>query len=121
MASEPERPIEKLLRDAAQKRRDEAPASFEPHPATRRMLQGEVARRYPQEGRVARSGLNRLLPRLSWAVASVAVLAIGVWLLRPNSSSKSQERLFARNEPAATPAPMAAPAPERRLQPPPAS
>ena len=54
MANEPERPIEKLLRAAAQKRRDEVGAPFELHPATRRLLQGEVARRFakPQsEGR----------------------------------------------------------------------
>ena len=43
MANEPERPIEKLLRDAAQKRRDEAGAPLELHSATRRLLQGEVA------------------------------------------------------------------------------
>ena len=128
MASEPERPIEKLLRDAAQKRRDEAPASFEPHPATRRMLQGEVARRYPQQGRGARSGLSwlwRISPKLSWAVASLAVIAVGVWLLWPNRTTKSQERLFARNEtpPAAAQPPEVANsvATDRRLQPPVAS
>ena len=43
---EPERPIEKLLRDAGKKRRDDAGAPFELHPAARRLLQGEVAQRF---------------------------------------------------------------------------
>src|SRR5580765_2836028 len=127
MASEPERPIEKLLRDAARKRRDEAPASFDPHPATKRLLQAEVARRYPQAGRGASDGSNwfrRISPKLSWAIASVAVVAICVWVLSPTSPHKEQEQLFARNEPVAAPAqaPVAAPVTEeRRLQPLPAS
>jgi hypothetical protein len=48
MANEPERPIEKLLRAAAQKRRDEAGGRFELHPANRRLLQGEVTRTFPK-------------------------------------------------------------------------
>ena len=128
MASEPERPIEKLLREAARKRRDEAPASFEPHPATRRLLQGEVARQYPQAGRDTGRRLSwswRVSPRLSWAVASLAVLAIGVWVFSPKTSHKEQEQLFARNEPADAPAQPSKKAPsaenERRVQPTPAS
>jgi hypothetical protein len=42
---EPERKIEKLLRAFAKKRRADAGDSLKLHPATRRMLQGEVARR----------------------------------------------------------------------------
>ena len=41
---EPERDIEKTLRAYAKKRREEAGAPAEMHPATRRLLQGEVAR-----------------------------------------------------------------------------
>jgi len=52
MANEPERPIETLLHAAAKKRRDEAGAPFELHPADRRVLQGEVARRFAKPERV---------------------------------------------------------------------
>src|SRR6185503_15954286 len=44
---EPERKIEKLLRAFAKKSRADAGDSLKLHPATRRMLQGEVARRSP--------------------------------------------------------------------------
>ena len=42
-----ERPIEKLLRRYARKRHDEAGTPLELHPATRRLLQGEVSRQFP--------------------------------------------------------------------------
>jgi hypothetical protein len=45
---EPERKIEKLLRACAKKRRADAGDAFKLHPATRRMLQGEVARQTPR-------------------------------------------------------------------------
>ena len=45
---EPERKIEKLLRAFAKKRRADADDSPKLHPATRRMLQVEVARRYAE-------------------------------------------------------------------------
>jgi hypothetical protein len=45
---EPERKIEKLLRADANKRRADAGDAFKLHPATRRMLQGEVARQRPK-------------------------------------------------------------------------
>src|ERR1035441_8815835 len=45
---EPERKIEKLLRAYAKKRRADAGDAFKLHPATRRLLQGEVARRAPK-------------------------------------------------------------------------
>ncbi len=41
---EPERDIEKILRACAKKRREEAGAAVEMHPATRRLLHGEIAR-----------------------------------------------------------------------------
>lgn len=44
MATEPERKIEQLLRTYAQKRGEQAGEHFEMHPATRRLLQEEVAR-----------------------------------------------------------------------------
>jgi type II secretory pathway pseudopilin PulG len=44
MPTEPERDIEKTLRAYAKKRQEESGAPAELHPATRRLLQGEVAR-----------------------------------------------------------------------------
>lgn len=44
MSNEPQRDIEKELLAYKQRRREQAGAPQELHPATRRMLQGEVAR-----------------------------------------------------------------------------
>lgn len=103
MANEPERPIEKLLRAAARKRRDEAGAPFELHPADRRLLQGEVARQFPSAQREPRSGyevLGQLWPRFAWAVAILAVLGVAVWLVVPVPGRNEQTALLARKEPA---------------------
>ena len=102
MASDPERPIEKLLRSSAEKRREEAGAPLELHPATRRLLQGEVARRFPKpspQPGPAEGFLGRLWPRLAWGLAGAAVLAVAVLVLVPARMEKPE--LLARNEPAA--------------------
>ena len=102
MANEPERPIETLLRAAAKKRRDEAGAPFELHPADRRLLQGEVARRFakPQpEPRALAALLGQLWPRFAWGVGILAVLGLSVWLLLPPPSHGTPEALLARNQP----------------------
>jgi hypothetical protein len=119
MANEPERPIEKLLRAAAQKRRDEAGAPIELHPATRRLLQGEVARQLAKPERAARSFsplLARLWPRFAWGVALFAVLVVAARLLAPVPGKDKSEARLAKNEPI----PQAAPAKEL-LPPPPAA
>ncbi len=76
---ESERPIEKLLRACALKRRQEAELPAELHPATRRMLQAEVARRFPPNPRQSSpkwwSSLF-LWPKLAWGVAGALVLAV---------------------------------------------
>ena len=86
MANEPERPIETLLRAAAKKRRDEAGALFDLHPADRRLLQGEVARKFARlqpEPRSLAALLGQLWPRFAWGVGILAVLGLSVWLLLP--------------------------------------
>jgi len=101
MATEPERPIENLLRAAAKKRRHEAGAPLELHPATRRLLQGEVARKFTKPGRAIRSFsemLGQWWPRLAWGVAIFAVLGVAVWVLLPISGKGKPEALLARNE-----------------------
>lgn len=80
---EPERRIEKLLRTYARKRREEAGATPELHPATRRLLHGEVARR---AARQAGPGFFRRLlalrgPRLAFAVCGVAAVLAAVLVL----------------------------------------
>src|SRR3989442_6371018 len=49
MPDEPNRNLEEQLAAWARKRRDEAGAPFELHPATRKLLQDEVARAFPKK------------------------------------------------------------------------
>lgn len=115
---DPERPIEKLLRASARQRRDEAGAPFELHPATRRWLQGEVARRFgrPQRarGRFTRSD-RWFWPKLAWGLGAATVLAMVMALLVPSLHHRPAETLLAENKQALESPPArrpAAPAPE---------
>lgn len=92
---EPERHIEKLLRAYAKKRRDQAGAAPELHPATRRLLQGEVARRAANRGEDSflLTIMAVLRRRLVFAVCVVAMALVGAALVLPalsNAKSKSQ-------------------------------
>ena len=90
------------------KRRDEAGAPFELHPATRRLLQGEVARQFgkPQrEGRSLWLLFAQLWPRLAWGIAILAVLGIVVWVALPGTRVERSEELLAKNEPVRQAAP----------------
>jgi hypothetical protein len=99
MANEPERPIEKLLRDRAKQRRDEAGPPFALHPADRRILQGEVARKYGPERAESglRNKLRRLWPAFAWGVAVLAVLATGWWLVSPLARRGQENESLAAN------------------------
>src|ERR1039457_2461220 len=102
MANEPERPIEKLLRAAAKKRRDEAGAPLELHPATRRLLQGEVARTFAKPKRESRSfieALGQLWPRVAGGVAIFAVLVLAGYVLLPVPDKSKRGALMAKNDP----------------------
>jgi hypothetical protein len=101
MANEPERPIEKLLRAAASKRRDDAGAPLELHPATRRLLQGEAARKFAAAHRASRSffqGVAQLWPRFAWGVGMLAALTVIVWLLVPMPGKREPNALLARKQ-----------------------
>src|ERR1035438_7688123 len=101
MANEPERPIEKLLRAAAKQRRDKAGAPLELHPATRRLLQGEVARTYAKPKRESRSfieALGQLWPRVAGGVAIFALLVLAGYMLLPVPDKGKREALMAKNE-----------------------
>jgi hypothetical protein len=80
---EPERPIEKLLRAFAKKRRDQA-GQFELHQATRNLLQGEVSRELGAKTQAGgMSGFFRFWPRLAYGFGLFAVLGVityFIWL-----------------------------------------
>src|SRR5712664_201477 len=100
MSTEPERDIEKTLKAYAKKRREEAGAPLEMHPATRRLLQGEVTRRRTRNQGVESlnelNGLNRLnergqgllervWPAVAWGLAVFAGLAMAAALMLPRA------------------------------------
>ncbi|MBI3849196.1 MAG: hypothetical protein HY298_02735 [Verrucomicrobia bacterium] len=97
MATEPERNIEKQLKAYADKRRTEAGAPLELHPATRNMLQSEVARvipkRSPRQGSFLSQLFAGLWPRIALGVSVFAVLLVGTWMLwqTQNQTTKSLE------------------------------
>ena len=99
MPNEPERPIEERLRAYAKKRRHEAGDPLQLHPATRRLLQGEVARQFAKQERLPRSLLpqfKQFWPRLTSAFAILALLALAAWLFLPGRVK--QEMTLAKSE-----------------------
>ena len=93
-----ERPIEKLLRRFAKKRRADAGAPVELHPATRRLLQGEVAGQFSKAGAKPKSGLGEILAGLigRWgytAAARAVALIMGALLLPSLSKSGKNAQL----------------------------
>jgi hypothetical protein len=99
---EPERPIEKLLRDYSRKRKQEAGAPLEVHPATRKLLQGEIARKHAPTGPVAGPSvfwrLFQVWPRLVWGLAVLTVLGLMVALIVPSLKPGKQETSYAQEE-----------------------
>lgn len=101
-----ERPIEKLLRRAAQKRNDEAGVPPELHPANRRLLQAEVARQFPQAQAAPRESAPpfwvALTRRWAYALALIPVIGLLALVLLPSlSKSKSKASMeLAKNAPA---------------------
>jgi hypothetical protein len=82
MADEPNKRMDEVLKAYADKRRQEA--ALELHPATRQMLQGEVARTYKQPSRA--SWLQRMIlfwPRIAFAAACVAITLTLVLIIQP--------------------------------------
>ena len=120
---QPERHIEKLLRAFARKRRDQAGAGFDLHPATRRMLQGEVARQCGRSANRRASWWQSWAgfgPRVAFATGTLAaVVVIGLLLFPPGAEEPEptltivrDDSLAAVNETKAVlPPPATAPAP----------
>jgi hypothetical protein len=99
---QPERHIEKLLEAFAQKRRDQARAGFELHPATRQMLQGEVARQFRRPvGKGAPWWQSWFGPRLVFATGTLAALVVLALLLFPPAAERPGPTLtLVKQEPA---------------------
>src|SRR5688572_27143072 len=98
MAAEPEKKIEGLLKSYSRKRREDAGAPLEMHPATRRMLQGEVAR---QQGGASSASprpwwkaLMLFGPKYAGALGMFAILALGVWVI----TQQDRESIRVRQE-----------------------
>src|SRR5258708_6730297 len=97
MSLEPEKPIESLLRRYARKRRERAGDSWDLHPATRRLFQQEVARRFAQKRKTSGSWLHRLIPQ-EWlrpiaATAGIAVLILTAWVFLAGEGSRATKSI----------------------------
>ncbi|MDB6067922.1 MAG: hypothetical protein JWR26_4130 [Pedosphaera sp.] len=107
MSTEPERDIEKTLKAYAKKRREEAGAPLELHPATRRLLQGEVISsrdKKPNELITWQQRLWGSWPRiiLNTSIVLVIVMIFGSMLFparkRDQSKADRSDTFLARNE-----------------------
>ncbi len=97
-----ERPIEKLLRRYAKKRRDEAGPARELHPATRRMLQSEVERQFPKPASKERSAFEEFMAAFSrrwiYAVSVLVVLMVVAAVMLPSLSKSKGKTNLALNK-----------------------
>jgi hypothetical protein len=117
---EPERHIEKLLRDVAKKRREQAGEPFALHPAARQELLREASRPAAKKsGGFFAQMFSGFGPRLAVALSAVVVVVVGVWLARPLLSRKQNTSALAMANLSAVrpalqnePAPATAPPPE---------
>jgi hypothetical protein len=100
---EPEQPIEKVLKAAAAKRREQAGEPFRLHPAERRLLQGEVLRTFGRsQQKSARpfsiDGLReQLWPRLGWTFAVLTGVVAAALLMWPTPRESSMELASVRD------------------------
>src|SRR6267142_786004 len=95
---DPERPIEKLLRQAAEARRTQAGTPQELHPANRRMLQSEIARKFASPVPHRRSFFELYMPRLAWSAAVIVGVGLAASLMLPRNNPPRQEMVFAKND-----------------------
>lgn len=98
MSNESPKRIERMLRKWARNRRAAAGAGWPVHPATRRLLQGEVARTFGAArvaaggaGGGARGWLGWSWVRLALSGGAVAAVLVGVWVWWPGASPKVGE------------------------------
>ncbi len=91
----PERPIEKLLREAAAKRRAQADLPDSLHPADRRMLQAEVRKAYPAKAGSSGKRWN-LWPQLGWSFAVITGILLAASMMLPHRDTP--QGTFAYNQ-----------------------
>jgi hypothetical protein len=115
MSDQPERPIEKLLRECGKGRLPSQP--LELHPADRRLLQDEVARIYSKtEQRSSWFGI-RPLPKLAWAFCALSVVGLAVLVSMRTERQPAPSSPVALNQEAITPAPPGnAPSPQVKTE-----
>ncbi len=97
---ESERPIEKLLRACALKRR-QADLPSEMHPVTRKLLQGEVSRQFGQARPKPAANwwsFPAIWPKLAWAGAAAAVVVTVLLVSMPGGKKTNAPELLARND-----------------------
>ncbi|HEY1171542.1 MAG TPA: hypothetical protein VGH19_09250 [Verrucomicrobiae bacterium] len=108
MSQEPEKDIEKQLREHAEKRRAAAGDQVELHPATRAMLQGEVARTYGTTSAAAAATAHEKSARPWWSYwpgllfASCCVMLLAVFTMKPGSQNEMDFAQAPGTPPAAT-------------------
>ena len=95
---EPERPIEKLLRAFAKKRREQAGEPIELHPVARQQLQKEIARRAAETSGAGwfSNFFHGLRPRLAFALCFSALVVAGLIFL-PNLRERKLSTLASAN------------------------
>jgi hypothetical protein len=105
MPDDPNRNLEEQLTAWARKRREEAGAPFELHPATRKMLQDEVARTFPKksdEPAAESAGWWKMFwPRFALAGSLCLAMVILAGILLPGiarSKSKAQQIALVRQQ-----------------------
>jgi len=118
-----ERPIEKLLHRYAEKRRDNAGAPLAMHAATRRALQGEVARRHSRRSRSRKREpttfaevLKLWRRQLIWAIPVLIVVVVGAWVMIGLNEKPGHEFDLAESSPAPTATPEAVENPFEALE-----
>ena len=95
------------LKTYAKQRRDEAGSAAQLHPATRRLLQAEVAKLRPNTSERPPSWFNSmaaLWPRLAFAASVVMLLGVTAWVLWQPVNDAGQTLRFAKRDAEAVPA-----------------
>ncbi len=101
MPSDPDNKMDELLKSYAKKRRDEAGDPPEMHPATRRLLQAEIAKLRPEPSALPVPWWQNLLmfwPRLAFATGVFIVLGVAAWSLMDSMKQGAAESQLARND-----------------------
>lgn len=96
MPDEPNKHIDELLKAYAKKRREDAGAPTEMHPATRKMLQSEVAKLAPESRSESWFARWLSLPRLAFVLPILVAVAVGAFVMfqpkQPMELAKNEAR-----------------------------